>query len=131
MANKEIILAIDDDPAVLQFMKVVCHHAAYEFHGAASGANGLELLKQLKPTAILLDVNMPEMDGLETLNQIKSEFPKLSAPIIFLSAKTDLATISEATSWGSTYLLKPINPERLLAKIEAVIHDNRAKKVLS
>ncbi len=131
MAIKEIILAIDDDPAVLQFIKVVSHHAAYEFHGADSGARGLELLKQIKPTAILLDVNMPDMDGLETHKKIKSDFPKLSAPVIFLSAKKELATISEATSWGATYLLKPIDPRRLLEKIDSVIHDARAKKVLS
>jgi|TARA_B100000315_G_scaffold239982_1_gene259356 DNA-binding response OmpR family regulator len=127
MAAKEIILAIDDDPAVLKFIKVVCHHAAYEYHSADSGAHGLELLEQIKPTAILLDVDMPEMDGLKTHDKIRSDFPKLKVPVIFLSAKKDLATISEATSWGSTYLLKPIDPQRLLAKIETAIHDARAK----
>ena len=131
MAENEIVLAIDDDLAVLKFVKVLCHHAGYEFHGAENGLQGLKALEEIRPAVILLDVNMPEMNGLETHNKIKSDFPKMKAPIIFLSAKKDLATISEATSWGSTYLLKPIDPQRLLTKIKTVIHDTRAKSALS
>jgi len=127
MSEETVVLAVDDDPTVLKFMRVVCHHAEYDYHGAKSGEDALAMLQDLKPSIILLDVNMPDMDGIETYTKIKEDFPERSIPVIFLSAKRDMETINKATKRGATYLLKPIDPIRLLEKIESTVQQAREK----
>jgi two-component system, OmpR family, alkaline phosphatase synthesis response regulator PhoP len=119
MGFKKTVIGVDDDHFILDFLKVVCTANDYDFYGCVGGEECLNILKDIKPDIILLDVNMPVMNGIQTLEEIKKNYPRMRAPIVFLSAEADIKTILTASSKGGAgYILKPINGLRLIEQIE-------------
>ena len=105
------ILAIDDDAAILRMLTLVLGARGLEVITAGSGEEGLKALAQ-RPDAVLLNVNMPGMDGLMTLKKIKAAQPKL--PVIMASAWGEEATVKDALATGAyDYVTKPFNLEYL------------------
>jgi DNA-binding NtrC family response regulator len=111
MAN---ILAVDDDPMMLRYVRSLLECEGYTVQTASSGAEALrEMQSPTRPELILLDMIMPELDGLETLSQILAVAP--SAKVVMLSGQHDPAGIVQAMKMGATdYLAKPVDEERLL-----------------
>ena len=123
------VIAVDDDQLVLDFLQVICESKGAEFHGVTGGQACLDVMQDVKPDLILLDVNMPEMDGIQTMDKIKQIFPNSSAPIVFLSARSDVDTITSATAKGGVaYILKPIEADRLIDKIQSVVNSAQQSK---
>lgn len=118
MADSKVLIAVDDDPDILKFVVVVGKHIGYEVHTAKSCEECLTLLETVKPTFILLDVDMPGKNGIQTVKLIKETYPDLHAPVVFLTAKSDMATIRQVSGIGADdYILKPVDPTRLAEKI--------------
>lgn len=91
---------------------------------AKNGMEALELLDKLKPDILLLDIIMPEMDGLEVLRRLQGM--GTAAPHVFiLSAVSNEAVAFESTNMGATYLLKPIEAEMIISKIRTVMQRSR------
>jgi putative two-component system response regulator len=107
----------------------------YDFSYATHGAEGLSLLKQKDKAAqvdlILLDIMMPEMDGFDVCRKIKTN-PKIKEiPIIFLTAKTDVESISKGFSLGAVdYISKPFHADELLARVKTHTQLYHSKKLL-
>lgn len=112
------ILVVDDDERILNFLRTKISAAGYEVITASDGVEALERAKTQAPDLVLLDVLMPQLDGIETLKELRSFS---SVPVIVLSAKgTDSDRIKGLKLGADDYIAKPFNPDELLARVEAV-----------
>jgi signal transduction histidine kinase len=126
------ILIVDDRPENLLALKVIFDGLGYNVVEAESGKDALRLLLQKEFALVLLDVNMPVMDGFETARLIRQRKPADLLPILFISARepTD-ADRQQGYSLGAIdYVIKPIVPEILRAKVTALLDLQRRASVL-
>ena len=113
------ILVVDDVPANLEALKDILSTMQYKTIPAISGDIALEQLKHSRPDLILLDVQMPDMDGFETCARIKSNPKTASIPIIFITAFSDPESIVKGLSLGAVdYISKPFRAAELLARVK-------------
>lgn len=118
------ILIIDDEASIRQTLEAALSDEGYKVKTAASGKQGLESLKTDPSDLVILDIWMPELDGIETLKIIKSEWPEL--PVIMMSGHGTIETAVKATKLGAfDFLEKPPSLERLLVLIQNAVgvHD--------
>ena len=113
-----LVLAIDDDPDVILLLKENLADAGYRVVGASNGADGLRLARELKPSAITLDIVMPETDGWQVLHGLKADPATRDIPVLLLSVvdQKDLGYRLGAAD----YLLKPFERDDLLAALHRV-----------
>ncbi|MCX6284434.1 MAG: hybrid sensor histidine kinase/response regulator [Bacteroidetes bacterium] len=112
------ILAVDDNPKNLKVLAALLSPQNYQVDYAFSGPEAINILEAESYDLILLDIMMPGMDGYETCVRIKSMSEHSLVPVIFLTAKTDMASLNKAfTSGGVDYITKPFSPEELLARV--------------
>jgi putative two-component system response regulator len=118
LLEKQLVLVIDDSPQNLSLMDELLGED-YNVKVAPSGARGLRIARnQPIPDLILLDVMMPEMDGYETCRQLKADPVTRDIPVIFLTAKTQMADEQLGFSVGAVdYITKPISPPIVLARV--------------
>ncbi len=118
------VLLIDDDKSIQSSLERVLTEGGYEFVGALSGKDGLELLASEKPDLLLLDIMLPGVNGFDLCTQIRAEGRRI--PIIMLSAKGDIVDKSIGFKAGcDDYVVKPFNADELLLRIEANIRRHK------
>ncbi|MCA9995310.1 MAG: hybrid sensor histidine kinase/response regulator [Anaerolineales bacterium] len=112
------ILVVDDNPTNLKVMVDFLHSHGFRALTARSGSSALERAYHGRPDLILLDVQMPEMDGMETCQRLKASPDTQSIPVIFMTAMTDLSYKVEAFAMGAVdYIVKPFQFEEVLARV--------------
>src|SRR5437867_12987110 len=122
----ERILVVDDTPANIQTVAAILKGKGYQLSVATNGKQALDALTKIRPDLILLDVMMPELDGFETCQRIKSSEAWRDIPVIFLTAKTDTADIVKGFEMGAVdYVGKPFNAHELLARVHTHLTINR------
>jgi PAS domain S-box-containing protein len=121
------ILVVDDRPENLTAIAAILHDPAYNVLPAISGAEALKCLLEHEVAVILLDVRMPDIDGLETARIIRQRDRTRSVPIIFLTAEgSDLRLVDEAYAAGAVdYLIKPLDPVVVRAKVAVFVDLHR------
>jgi len=131
MMNKALIIMVDDNPANLRIGKNILAKK-YIVATAPSAEKLFGLLENNIPDLILLDVDMPEMDGYETIKILKSRINTRDIPVIFLTARTESDAELSALSLGAIdYITKPIQPALLLKRIEVHLLVEVQKKKLA
>jgi len=111
------IMLVDDEERFLSTTKKLLIKKGYETLTATSGAEALETLKQKNIHVVILDVKMPGMDGIETLKEIKRQFPLVE--VIMLTGHATVESAIDGLKSGATdYLMKPTGIEELLEKVE-------------
>ena len=119
--DKKVIFLVDDEPTNL-FVGQAVLEDHYDVLSLRSGAGLLKALEKTMPDLILLDIDMPEMDGFETMRLLKNNPETVSIPVIFLTARTDDDSRSTGLFLGAVdYLLKPYDPPRLMERIEIAL----------
>ena len=115
------ILIVDDDPDIIEILRYNLSLAGYDVKGASNGKEAINKAKIFIPEIILLDVMMPEMDGIEACRLIR-EIPSLNnSRIIFLSARNeDYTQLSAFDAGADDYISKPVKPKILLKKISSI-----------
>lgn len=131
--QKKSILIVDDDQDIRDLLSYNLQKSGYSVNEAINGFDCLEKIKTIKPNLILLDVMMPEMDGLEVCQQIKSDPKNHDILICFLTARgEDYSQIAALEAGGDDYVTKPIKPKVLISRINAILRrtvkDERAVK---
>ncbi|MBF0568935.1 MAG: hybrid sensor histidine kinase/response regulator [Nitrospirae bacterium] len=112
------VLIVDDEPGFRQLLRQILQDK-YNLSFAGSGAVALELAQSIRPDLILLDIVMPEMDGYETCNRLKSDPTTADIPVIFISALSDSAEIVNAFKGGAVdYVRKPFQNDVVIARID-------------
>ena len=118
-SKQKIIFLVDDDMTNLNVGKRALSNF-YTVYTLGSGRALLDLLTKIMPDLILLDINMPEMDGYETIKRVKGNEKTANIPVIFLTAHKEKTAVVEGISLGATdYLVKPIIPIKLLRRVNA------------
>ncbi len=125
-----MILCVDDEPVNLTIMEELLQDS-YELATAKSGEECLQQVAAEKPDLILLDVNMPELDGLETCRRLKADPETADVPIIFVSALASHAELMAGyEAGGDDYVTKPFSEDILVKKIDVVLASLRRKQEL-
>lgn len=131
MDNSANVLIVDDVPDNIQVAMNFLKEEPYNLSFATRGQEALALMKTHEYDLILLDIMMPEMDGYEVCRRIKAEPRLQDIPIIFVTAKVDVDSISQGFRAGAVdYLCKPFHAEELLARVNTHLSLYRAKKLL-
>jgi two-component system, OmpR family, alkaline phosphatase synthesis response regulator PhoP len=116
------ILLVDDEPDILEFVSYNLKKEEYQVFTADNGLTAIELAKELQPHLIILDVMMPEMDGMETCKELKKNPLLTNTIIIFLTARSeDYSQIAGFEAGADDYVTKPIKPGLLISKIKALL----------
>ena len=116
-------LVIADDEADIRRL-IVFLLRSYDLSEAHNGRRALELICEVQPDLVLLDVMMPEMTGLEVLDAVRKNPLIASIPIILLSAKGQVSEIEQGLQGGATrYLVKPFEPQALRACVAEVLQE--------
>ena len=122
------LLLVDDDRSSIMTMNQVLG-ATHDLRFATSGARALELIRESAPELILLDMVMPEMDGIETLRQIRAYAGTRATPVLIVTARNDAESESSALRAGADdFITKPINPDVLKARVFIHLEKHRLQQ---
>ena len=117
-----MIWCVDDDNTILEIEVYTLKQMGFEARGFTDGLSMLEALKTEIPDLIVLDIMMPEMDGLEVLNKLRDKAEYKSIPVIMATAKgTEMDKISGLNSGADDYLVKPFGVMEMVARVKAVL----------
>jgi Response regulators consisting of a CheY-like receiver domain and a winged-helix DNA-binding domain len=117
--NSIQILIADDDPEIAQLIKIYLTNEGYQVLTASNGREAMDLIAKESIQLIILDVMMPEMDGLEVVRAVRAEH---GIPILMLSAKAeDMDKIMGLTTGADDYMVKPFNALELLARVKSLL----------
>ena len=116
------ILVVDDEAVLVETIAYNLEQAGYEVVTAADGASALEAAQREKPDLIILDVMLPEMDGLEVCRQLRREDATATTPIMMLTAKSDeIDKVVGLEVGADDYVTKPFGRRELLARVRALL----------
>ncbi|HFD10897.1 MAG TPA: response regulator [Crenotrichaceae bacterium] len=130
--SSPLVLWIDDDLSLLMLADRALNKSGFECVTALSGSEAIGLLDRIKPDIILLDVEMADMDGIETCRHLRNHANCLHTPILMVTGHDDLGSINQAYNAGATdILVKPINWKLLVYRIQYLLQTSHAVDVLS
>lgn len=127
MSDEKIILLVDDEVDILEFVSYNLEKEGYKVYTAQNGSDALKIADKKVPDLILLDVMMPEMDGIATCEELRKN-PNLNDTVIaFLTARSeDYSQIAGFESGADDYITKPIRPKVLISRIKALLKRSTA-----
>lgn len=127
MPDKPRVLVIDDDERIRQIIRHIFEQAGFEVYTAENGDAGVKAAISSPPDAILLDIMMPEKDGMDACSELRRVGRTRNVPIIFLTAKTREESYAHALYRGATaYVEKPFRNDELVALVGKLIDEARA-----
>jgi diguanylate cyclase (GGDEF)-like protein len=128
----ERILVIDDDPDVLQFVKMNLETEGYEVRACLRGVEGLDGALENPPDLVLLDIMLPDVDGLDVLNRLQVSPATAHVGVILLTARTQARDRIRGLELGADdYVTKPFDIEELVARVKSVLRRSKAMRDLS
>jgi len=116
------ILLVDDEPDILEILSYNLSSEGYQVYTAKNGVEGVEKAKKKNPHLVVLDVMMPEMDGIETCEMIRNTKGLENTIITFLTARSeDYSQVAGFDAGADDYITKPIKPKVLVSKVKALL----------
>lgn len=116
------ILIVDDEPDIIEFLQYNLRKEGYDVVTANDGRQAIEVAEKTKPHLIILDIMMPELDGVETCRMLRSRKEFAQTPVAFLTARDeDFSQITALDVGGDDYITKPIKPRVLISRIHALL----------
>jgi two-component system, OmpR family, alkaline phosphatase synthesis response regulator PhoP len=116
------ILLVDDEPDILEFIGYNLRKEGYEVFTSSNGKDGLAKAKDVRPNLIILDVMMPEMDGIETCREIRQVPGLKNTIVVFLTARgEDYSQIAGFEAGADDYVTKPVKPRVLVSRVKALL----------
>lgn len=128
MRDKKIIIAVDDSGIILKTLEKLLS-GTYEYHAFSKGMRALKYLKEEDtPDLIILDIEMPEIDGYEMLDLIREKEELKQVPVLFLTSNNDRQHVVKAISGGANdYAIKPIDEESFMGKVHNLLGEETKK----
>lgn len=118
MSESHTILVVDDEPYMIRLLQHHIERAGFRMVKASNGREALERIRDERPQLVIMDVMMPEINGLEVLAQVRRQPETKDLPIIIMTANAQRFTREEAEAAGvSAFLTKPFGPTQLMAEI--------------
>ncbi len=127
-AKMKCILCVEDEPEMIDLIRLILGRRGFEVKGANGGIEGLKMIREEKPDLILLDLMMPDMDGWEVYQQIKADEKTRNIPVIVVTAKAQSIdrVLGLHIAKVDDYISKPFQPQELLASVERVLQKKAA-----
>jgi two-component system nitrogen regulation response regulator NtrX len=123
----ETICIVDDEPAILHSLSNILEDEGYQVVVATNGVEGMKIVRSDSPDLVILDIWMPEMDGLETLKRLRSQFPGIL--VIMMSGHGSIETAVKATKLGAyDYLEKPLDLEKVTILVRNALHQRKLEE---
>ena len=117
--EKPVIVAVDDSREMLDILKSIIAGAGYRFFGASNAHQCLRLIRDVEPDLILLDIQMPEVDGFDLCRQIRAVEAWRNIPVAFVTARRTAQDVkSGIAAGGNDFITKPFDAKSLKARIE-------------
>ena len=123
MSDGKRVVCIEDEPEMIDLVKLILGRKGYEVTGAMGGREGLEVIAREKPDLVLLDLMMPDMDGWEVYQKMKASEAMRSIPVIVVTAKAQSIdkVLGLHIAKVDDYITKPFGPQELLESVEKVM----------
>ncbi len=119
------VLTVDDETSLTELLSMALRYEGWEVSTAGSGLAAVKAAREVRPDAIVLDMMLPDFDGLEVMRRVRAEQPDV--PVIFLTAKDALDDrIGGLTAGGDDYVTKPFSLEELVARLRALLRRSGA-----
>lgn len=121
--KKKLIVCIEDEPEMIDLVKLILRRGDYEFVGAVGGREGLEAVQRLEPDLVLLDLMMPDIDGWEVYRQMKADDTLKDVPVIVITAKAQSIdrVLGLHIAKVDAYITKPFGPHELLDSVANIL----------
>lgn len=117
------ICIVDDEPAILNTLSSILEEEGYHITLAKTGEEALKVIQQEPPDVVILEVWIPDLDGLEVLKRVRAQFPNIM--VIMMSGHGSVETAVKATKLGAyDYLEKPLDPERVITVVANAIRES-------
>ena len=114
------VLVVDDETTLSELLALALRYEGWEVRTAADGASAVSAARDLRPDLVVLDIMLPDMDGLEVLRRLRNEFER--TPVLFLTAKDAVEDrIAGLTAGGDDYVTKPFSIEELVLRLRALL----------
>jgi len=127
MDSKKTIMVVDDNPDIITIVKTILEGRGFTVFSASSGPELLSLLPTQKCDLIILDIMMPEMDGLEVLTRLKGKVETSTIPVILLTAKVQYEDVLGGYKLGADYYItKPFTSTQLVNGINLLLGEGKA-----
>ncbi|MCC2594477.1 response regulator transcription factor [Tessaracoccus sp. OS52] len=122
------VLTVDDEPSLIELLSMAMRYEGWEVHTAQTGTDAVRVARETQPDAIVLDMMLPDFDGLEVMRRIRTERPDV--PVIFLTARDAVADrIQGLTAGGDDYVTKPFSLEEVIARLRGLLRRSGATTV--
>ena len=116
-------LVVDDEPNITELVSLGLRYEGFDVSSAHDGRGALRAVRELKPELVILDVTMPDIDGLEVVRRMRAE--NIWVPVIFLTARDAVEDkIAGLTVGGDDYIAKPFSLDELVARVRAMVRRN-------
>ena len=117
------VLVVDDEPNITELVSIGLRYEGFDVSSAHDGRGALRAVRELKPELVILDVTMPDIDGLEVVRRMRAE--NIWMPVIFLTARDAVGDkIAGLTVGGDDYIAKPFSLDELVARVRAMVRRN-------
>ena len=114
------VLVVDDEATLTELLSMALRYEGWDVRGAGDGLTAVKLAREFRPDAVVLDIMLPDIDGLEVLRRIHAESPDV--PVLFLTAKDAVEDrIAGLTAGGDDYVSKPFSLEEVVARLRALM----------
>jgi two-component system, OmpR family, response regulator len=114
------VLVVDDEPSLAELLMLALRYEGWQIRTAATGTDALRTAQEFRPDAVVLDVMLPDMDGLTVLRRLRAEVGDV--PTLFLTAKDAVADrIAGLTAGGDDYVTKPFSLEEVVARLRSLV----------
>ncbi|WP_405615607.1 MULTISPECIES: response regulator transcription factor [unclassified Streptomyces] len=114
------VLVVDDEASLAELMSMTLRYEGWEVRSAGDGAGAVRSAREFRPDAVVLDVMLPDMDGIAVLGRLRQELPQV--PVLFLTAKDAVEDrIAGLTAGGDDYVTKPFSLEEVVARLRGLI----------
>ena len=114
------VLVVDDEPSLTDLLRMALRYEGWEVRTAADGASAVKVAREFKPHAAVLDIMLPDTDGLTLLHRIRADDETL--PVLFLTARDALADrLAGLTAGGDDYVTKPFSLEEVIARVRGLV----------
>jgi CheY-like chemotaxis protein len=122
MSGRRLVLVADDEQDILALVTTILERAGYEVLAVRDGAEALAAVRDRRPDLAVLDISMPELDGLEVLRRLRTDTETSELPVVLLSAQAQEADVARGFATGaSAYVKKPFSPRDLTERVDELL----------
>jgi two-component system, OmpR family, response regulator len=118
------VLVVDDETSLSELLSMALRYEGWDVRSAADGATAVRVAREHRPDAVVLDVMLPDLDGIEVLRRMRADSPEV--PVLFLTARDAVEDrVAGLTAGGDDYVTKPFSLEELVARLRGLLRRSR------